>query len=360
MPISLEDAYDTLSDEGRFTALIDAFAERLGARTYAGGWASSKSVEQLVAFKGFDDAQVHTYLSKYAPLDPWTLAFLKSPVYGRFLNMLDYVDPATYARSALYSEFFVPEGLDVFYAVSFTMLTDGTQSGLTFHRGKKDGEFDHDTIAAVNMDAKDLARLFHLKVRMAQLLDKNGDWQDLLSRIDVELYLIDPTGRLVDCNDLGKVALDEERGLTIRTGRIQATDAADKASLQRILLAARENQLEATDGFVIGAGETRRRLTVLPLTGANGAMRLALVGESTKDLNANLENALRALFGLSPTEAAIMLRLANGEGPKEISHSRAVSQETTRTQYRSAMMKMECRTLTEAIIAIRRLPSVRV
>ncbi|ABC62095.1 helix-turn-helix transcriptional regulator [Erythrobacter litoralis] len=356
MPISLEEAYDALADESLFSALIDSFGERLGARSYAGGWASNNSVEQIVAFKGFETDQVQQYLAGFAEIDPWTVAFLKRPVYGRFVDMLDYVDSDAYARSALYKRFFEPEGIDVFYAVAFMMLTDATQSGLTFHRGKKDGEFGPDAIAAVNEDAGDLARLFHLKVRMSQLLHKVTDWEKLLSRVNVELYLIDRSGRLVDCNETARLMLQQEQGLLVQAGRISATDPLTRAALERILGAAQKNRLEATDSFTVGSGGSARRLVVLPVESASGDLRLALIGESKKQLGAEVEPMLRAAYRLSPIEASIMIRLANGEGPKAISVSRSVSQETTKTQYRSAMRKMDCRTLTDAIIAVRRLP----
>ena len=357
MPITLEEAYDTLADEGRFSALIDSFADRLGAQTYAGGWAANNSVEQIVAFKGFEPHQVQRYLADFAHIDPWTRAFLQAPVFGRFVDMLDYVDCDSFERSALYSEFFSKEGIDVFYAVPFMMMTDGTQSGLTFHRGKKDGPFAPDAIAAVNEDAGDLARLFHLKVRMSHLLHKASDWEKLLSRLNVELYLIDRHGRLLDCNDTAKQMLEGQKGLIVHDGRISAIDAGSRASLARIIDAAQNDRLEATDSVTIGSGGNSRRLVVLPVQNANGLLRLALIGESRRELGVEVEATLRAVYRLSPIEAAIMIRLANGEGPKEISASRSVSQETTRTQYRSAMRKMDCRTLTDAIIAVRRLPA---
>lgn len=357
MPITLEEAYDTLADESSFTNLIDNFADRLGARSYAGGWASNNSVEQIVAFKGFEPQQVQRYLGEFAHLDPWTHAFLAAPVHGQFVDMLDYVDSDAYARSVLYRKFFLEEGIDVFYAVAFMMMTDGTQSGLTFHRGKADGKFDRDAIASVNRDAGDLARLFHLKVRMSQLAHKASDWEKLLSRINVELYLIDRSGRLVDCNDAARLMLDGDHGLIVQAGRLGASDPDARASLQRIYHAAKHNRLEATDSFTLGSGEKRRRLVVLPVENANGSRRLALIGETRRELGTELEAMLRAAYRLSPVEAAIMVRLANGEGPKDISASRSVSQETTRTQYRSAMRKMDCRTLTDAIIAVRRLPA---
>ena len=359
MPISLEDAFDTLADDTRFEALIDGFAQKLGARSYAGGWSSAHSVEQIVAFKGFTPRQVEIYLSEYAHLDPWTLALLQDPVFGRFVDMTTYVDPESYSRSALYQNFFRPEDIDVFYAAAFMMMTEGVQSGLTFHRGRQDGPFEKRALAEVNKDAGDLARLFHLKVRMSKLAQKSGGWEDLLSRLDVEVYLTDRAGRLLECNDEAHTAISEEYGLTVASGRLCATDPQTKLSLDRVIAAAMENLLEATDTFVAGAGASKRRFVVLPLRQADGSLRLAFVGEAKKNLDPHFINTLRSSFGLSPIEAEVMVRLANGESARDISRSREVSEETTRTQYRSALRKMGCRSLTEAIIAVRRMPPVR-
>ena len=359
MPISLEEAFDTLADDDQFSAIIDRFGERLGAPTYAGGWASNDSVEQLVCFSGFEEAVVERYLTEYAHRDPWTSAMLRDPVYGEFVNMLDRVDSDTFASSALYRELFVPTGTDVFYAAAFMMLTDDTQSGLTFHRGRKAGEFDRTALAEVNRDAGDLTRLFHLKVRYARLFQRAGNWDRLLSRIDVELYVVGRNGRLIDCNEIGQDVLSDRRGLFLRAGRLHASDASSQKSLERVFAAALDDRLEATDGFTVCHAGGKRRLLVLPMKNPGGSLRIALIGETARHLTDDLGKMLRASYGLSPVEASLMIRLANGESPKEISQDRSVSLETTRTQYRSAMRKMDCKSLTDAIIAIRRLPVVR-
>ena len=79
-----------------------------------------------------------------------------------------------------------------------------------------------------------------------------------------------------------------------------------------------------------------------------------LLGELPQFVSAELADHLRSLHQVTSAEADVIVALANGVSVDDVAAKRGSSYETVRTQYRAALMKMGCRRIADAAIALRR------
>ena len=69
--------------------------------------------------------------------------------------------------------------------------------------------------------------------------------------------------------------------------------------------------------------------------------------------------ALRRWFGVTRTEATLMIELARGKTPKELADERGVSMATIRSQLRSIYGKTDTRGQAEVVSLVARLGALR-
>jgi DNA-binding CsgD family transcriptional regulator len=98
-------------------------------------------------------------------------------------------------------------------------------------------------------------------------------------------------------------------------------------------------------------------LSLLPIGSSHGGERLVLLTvtrESGHD--ATLEQRLCELFGLSPGEVYLAVRLAEGARLEELADERQVTIGTIRFQVKSIMAKMGCHRQSEVVALVSKLP----
>ncbi len=170
---------------------------------------------------------------------------------------------------------------------------------------------------------------------------------DLLDRFPGAVLLLDRRGHLEHANAAGHRLLGPDGPLERQhDGTLRTRDPTHQLALQNCLARAQGSDRNASARPAIARlqGEPHERpltLTAVPRrpcppAGATGIM--LLVRDPAERLAASAEAVAREL-GLTPTEAAIALALADGETVEEIARSRHVAIDTVRTQLKAAMAR---------------------
>ncbi|NVD45287.1 helix-turn-helix transcriptional regulator [Qipengyuania atrilutea] len=357
MRLSFERAYEAVTDDGQFLNILDEVAATIDAKGYAAGWAAHGLIESMFAIKNDWSADMITdYHTNHAPSDPWAAAVFSAGNFGTFQNLSQLVPDKKFGASELYNELLRPGGDDTFYAAGLTMpLPDGAAGGVTFYRGRRQGGFDTDAMKALHEIEADLARLVSLKARLHGQSLAGSHWREAVSRLATPAFVLNAEMALVDYNAAAEVILALGRGLTLRRGRLMATFPASHVELESACNAALNGKIGGLSAVRVTCGNIERRFTVLALPNLGGGQRVLLLGDQPEAVGRTQGDLLRLRYRLSPAEATLMCALASGASPQEQALEREVSIETVRTQYRSAVRKMDCKSLTDAIIAVRRI-----
>ncbi len=172
---------------------------------------------------------------------------------------------------------------------------------------------------------------------------------DGYQRLDTAMALLDRRGELLFANKAAAALLaGRDAGLRLDRGRLAAT-ADVAARLERLLEAAGRQpgaipgglRIDATDGagglmlLALPLGETRSDLP-------DGAAVLLLILDPDSG-TPRIEAQLRALFGLTRTEARIAAGIAGGRSVEELAAAMSVSHYTVRFHLKGVYAKMNAR-----------------
>lgn len=183
-----------------------------------------------------------------------------------------------------------------------------------------------------------------------------ASWQDMVDRLLTPVIVLNAGAGIVAANLAVQDIFSVGRGLSRRGGQLTAMLPKKRAELETACSAALNAPIDQVTTLSLRCGEVVRHFTILCAPNPGGGRRLVLLGDQPQMLGFNVNAMLRRRYRLSPAEADLMVHLANGLSTRDIAERRRVTVDTLRTQYRAAMSKMDCRSLTEAIIAVRRIP----
>jgi len=361
MNLSFEKAYDLVTDHEQFLAHLSEVAISIGAKDYAAGWASDAMVESMFAISAEWPAHmIQRYHLEFASQDPWTVAMIqKGSSDGSFVIMDDLVLTKVFDRSLLRNELLLPEGEDLLHGIANSVqLSNGGRGGVTFYRGAKQKPFSAEERARLNATSRDMTRLINLKAQLHSQQMISKDWRSLVDTFTFPVFVIDLNRKIVASNETAERILQMERGLICRNGSLSAALPERANALVEICSAVAHGQIDDVTSFSVQCGDILRHFTVLVPPNPGGGKRILLIDDRAKRLSASTVQLLRARYRLSPAEAEIICAMAEGHSPKELCEIRSVGLETIRTQYRSAIHKMDCRDLTDAVIQVRQAPDI--
>lgn len=360
MKLGFEQAFELISDNDAFHDFLDRLAVELGAKGYAAGWAGDSHVESMFAIKNdWSDSMIQSYFAEFAVHDPWTRAIMQLPASGDFLSMHDLVGDREFLDSALYNDLLRPGGDDTAQAIANRVdLPSGGTAGLTFYRGKNQKPFASEQTDRLNFISGDLSRLLALKAQIHEKDLENRDYRLLLDRKNFPIFILNSSMKIVSLNSAAESIVEQGKGLKCMKGRLVATMPERDAALRGACRAVLSGSLEDASTVSISCGNIRRNFVILAAPNPGGGHRVILIGDTPRAFGDVTKEVLRDRFRLSPAESELLCMLASGCSTKNAAVRRGVSIETIRTQYRSAIEKMNCANLVDAIISVRQLPSL--
>ena len=201
-------------------------------------------------------------------------------------------------------------------------------------------------------------------VRMQQAMARRGAAMtvDAFDAIGVAAFLIDRHGAVAALSAAAEAIVGEGGALRLRRGRLGATrrdaDAPMQAALAQALNGtAMQQHWIAAAGDGEGGSGLLCEMFRLPRREWDFGFdpRVLVVARRAADIPMMRIAPLRAALGLTGAEAAIALRLANGEAREEIAATRGTSAQTLGTQIKSILRKSDVAREAELTALVNRL-----
>ncbi|HWJ73303.1 MAG TPA: helix-turn-helix transcriptional regulator [Kaistia sp.] len=255
-------------------------------------------------------------------------------------------------KSRLYNELYLQFGFPGFAVVGVDVA--GSPWGLPLLKGQGQGHFDRTDAARLERLAPHFRRLIHLSEAFDRSRLVAG--MDAIDMIGRGAALLDWRGKVIRLNRHAEQLIGQQ--LLLRAGMLVAAEADQDLNLQAFIRAAIRR--EALPGPVLVGTSRGSRLHVdlMPVSG-NAA---DLFPRSTTVLVFTTlgrgpmppERVLRRLFGLTPGEARLAVRLATGEDLAEAASALGIARETARSVLKQIFEKTETHRQVELVLLLAR------
>jgi len=293
------------------------------------------------------------YAEYYGRLDTLRPAVMRAPA-GSVVTDEMVVAHSDFVRTEFYNDFARPS--DMRYAM-MAHLFGGPDSGgcVAVTRPERAGAFEHHDMRLLSLLAPHLCRAMQTRLRLGPSGIGADSALEALDRLSGGALIVDAEARVAHANRAGEATLAKADGLgTERDSgarRLRAATPEQTRALRRLIWQAAMSRHDASldaGGVLRLASEAGASLlaSVSPLRAGlawNAARRpAALVLLSAPDeADAPAPGHLHALFGLTPTEAAVAGRIMRGDGVKAAARALGIAPNTVRTHLSRIFEKTE-------------------
>lgn len=309
--------------------------------------------QPLLISNGVDDSLIAQYLTHYYSRDIWAGALLESKS-GTFHNIQQLVDQKIYLTSELFND--LQRHQNSYYSAGLQLnIRNQTGIMLTFHRDKKQGEFDGDDVFLLNS----------LVPILYETLWRISDKYLLATESDKAVAYIDEELNVVDANSAFYKACSESDELEIQVNMLCLRDLRKADELgdcfRRIFYS---NMVPKKSGSIEiklydEAGEICHSLILTPCYhrttrfGFNyHGMFLRLELKSYQRIQLNWER-IQACYKLTAAELTVLQYFNDVMSRKKIAQKRLASPETVKSQMKSLGKKLNARSQVELMKVIR-------
>lgn len=345
------DIYEAGMDAQGWPAVLQAILGHLDA--HAGQlWTPTLPFPEqggLIIEHAIDGAMYAQYQTYYHAHDVW-----KQQVVDRGLlySGSSYVDaqllPEQQWRQSEFWNDFLSE--QEFYRLCGGVIDDGTQGGtppvaLACYRSPRADSFGRDELALLNRLLPHLNRSMRIRERLAET--RTAAAEAALDALATGVLVLARSGRVLLANAAAGTLLTRRKELGVRLGYLRLADGEAQRRLDALLAHAAQGFRRIGNASAsIALGDPTRNGLVLSVAPAGSAGSLvtsravAVVFLRPVPSVLPLDTPmLRAVYGLTASEAALTLALAQGQTLEEYSASRGVSIHTVRTQMRAILGK---------------------
>lgn len=254
-----------------------------------------------------------------------------------------------FRRSAFVNELCVDAG--VYYLLGSVLPLGRDRMGiLGIHRSEDQPSFDEVDRQRLEPLKSHVTRAIQLHLRLSKAGLDHEAALDGLERTGAATIAVDGNGLILFASRLAEATLRQGVGLQAIKGRLTASDRRIAARLAVLIRGATETAAGAASGspggsFAIDRGEGRLPLTVLvtpfrPKQAGFGApLPAALVFIRDPEMPTLAMGILQDLFGLTPAQAAVATRLADGESLEQVSKTLRISPHTARDHLKTVFAK---------------------
>ena len=288
------------------------------------------------------------YFKHFMAVDP----FVQLPE-GRAVTMHDFVDAGELERSEYFREWLVP--MDMVYAIGVDIRDRNRYHvRLRLCRPRRAGNFSADDCAVVEMFVPHLKTAIHLFAELEVVRTERSIYADAMDQLTLATIVLDENGRVLHANRLADTILAERDGITRVNDALQLANHDDAKRFRELISRAVAAQRASKAGLVEvmrvrrPSGQPDIGLVVRPSSSSIDGQDERLTASVAVFLSADTEDAperappsevIQKLFGLTPKEAVLALRLAGGDSLHEASATLGISTNTARAHLRSIFAK---------------------
>jgi len=289
---------------------------------------------------GIDPALARGYEEYYAGINVWM-----GPALARFgsgeVMTSEMILPDRLLTPTEYYDGFLRK-LDVRHLLATFIFRDTNVLGhLSMARSHRAGEADADERRLFRDLIPHVQRAFQLHRRIVDLKSEREVAAEALDRVPVGLLLLDWKGRALLVNRGAREILAAGDGLSLQTDGLHASLAAETAALRRLISEALQigsrKGLGSGGALAVSRPSMRRSysLLVTPLRaersvfGEPAAIAAVFVSDPERRVESNPE-ILRRLYGFTPSESRIAVRLLQGQSVEEAAEELEITANTAR------------------------------
>jgi len=337
--------YEAALDDELWRKFLLELAALLHAEMPGMGPRITKSGEVLEGIAVCDPAFLQSHFEYYGAI----LMSTRERVPPDGMVHLDEIAPVPIERWEFYADWMRPQG-QRYYLGQFLMRPDGVRAGFGVYREPRAGPFGREDDEIVRTLAPHFARALVLRDRFAVVRSERDVASVVLERLSVGLLLLDERGQLLAANSAAERIARARDGLHLEATRLSLGDRRADHELRRLLAeaaaVARGEGVRGGGAMVVPRPSGRRPyellVTPLPREGLVVGFRRAAVAVFLSEPEPRppaSEEALRQLYGFTPAEARVALRLSRGDRLEDIADALGVAIGTARNQLKQVFEK---------------------
>lgn len=316
----------------------------------------------------WDSKCVDDYVAYYHRVSPWMDTHLTSSV-GEIYLAREITPDFSRTHAEFYHDWAAPAGKGAGVAMK-ALQSDGLAAVVSFDYALTvEREVDDALRNVVRALRPHLARVLSLSRMLERADDAAAGLRGALDASPTPTFIVDARLRVEELNAAARRLLDAAPGLSIDAARrLQLAGGDNDKRLKRFVSSAGPAQGSALDGrttLPLWLGDAPSDVVLIsakPCPGLaghdaflSGAARFVVTMRSPLLSTAPERAALEAAFGLTPAEARVAQRLAQGLSIAEIAETHGVVQNTVRTQVKSIFSKTGRRRQSELVRLIQSL-----
>lgn len=204
-----------------------------------------------------------------------------------------------------------------------------------------------------------MSRALHIHSLLGHRDSLSTLYAQAMGRLSIATLILDSSGHLLESNQLARDMLAEGDGLKLVGGRLEASYPGDNKRLYKSIRAASastDHSLALAEALSIArpSGQVSLGIVIEPVPQQDwdeGASRPAVVIYCRDALGQALlsTSVTRQVFGLTPSETALAMELANGLSLEEAAASLGIRRNTARAHLRAIFSKTGVRRQTELV-----------
>lgn len=358
----LDQIYDAAVDEAALAALPSHLAAAMGARstnilTLTPNW----EVEALSFCHFTTEMTEYFFQNAMWKHDLWMRTAMLHAHNGRVAACDDYMSLQTFKSGVFYNDFIRHFGDDTVHCFGTAFKAGRKQYTLGIQRSEGSGAFAAKDVAALQALIPHLQRSLAIKDRLFVAETEAASATAVLHRMRVCILRLDRSGRILFANRRAEVLLRQNDGLAFVNHRLRFWQVSLQDRFDSAVAAAADRKLGLGDAISVPrpSGAARYKILIAPAESERQGEALVLIDDQSCETT-SLAETFGAMFGLSPIEARLAVRLSEGLTPEEVAGEHQVSLATVRTQVRAILSKMNHRRLAEATIDLSRVAAIRI
>ncbi len=340
----------------KFAALLHADTAGLQTQNLVNGYVNVLSTSSV-----FGPSALEAYREHYSKKEILISRALRRRPGGAVLNH-EVISDAEWGESEIYRDFLSHYG--VFHTAGAVFDTGTNEIGvIAAHRPRKSVPFDDATKRLIDILVGHARRAFQMHTRLhAATIDRRGA-SEILERSGMNIILVDRAARILFATTAAERFLQTSEDITAIAGRVIATQLTSNHRLAQAIQAAVSTAtgvIQQPEALVPVPRPTGRPLAVMVVPFVPRERDLAqsepgaLLMIRDPDVSTPTTSALRELFGLTPTEAAIAAALVDGKSLQEIAAVSGTTFHTVRSHLKAITQKTGTRRQSDLIALILR------
>lgn len=274
---------------------------------------------------------------------------------GALIPGWELVPREIYLRSEYYNDFLIPGEMCCPIGVVLAKQAD-VWAVITCGRSVKAGDFSDEHLERLRLLAPHLTRAADVTLRMSRAQLERNCSVEVLNTIGQAVLVVGGNGEIVFANRTAEGLVCAGEGLYGRRGKLAARDGAEAGRLFGLIVSAASRSGGSGGVMAVTRRPPRRPLSVhvAPLAVEcgwgtfHGPAAIVFIADPDGATTSRQEQ-LRALFGLTPMEAAVALRIADGVGLKAAADHLGIAVTTARTHLQHVFEKTDTRRQSELV-----------